>query len=36
MLMTRRRYTAVFKFRGALEALEGSKTISYPATTDQR
>ena len=29
------RHSAEFKFRGALEALEGSKTISYPATTVQ-
>ncbi len=35
MVKKRRRHTAAFKFRFALEAFEGSKTISYPAKTVQ-
>ena len=36
MVKKRRRHTAACKFRGAPEALEGSRTISYPAATDLR
>ena len=35
MVKKRRRHTAAYKFRVALEALEGSKTISQLSTEPQ-
>ncbi len=35
MITKRRRNTAAFKLRVTLEAVEGSKTTSYPTTTVQ-